>query len=413
MQRAAENPANLDNATGAGDALDFYVGTFNLPYIFSLRFNPNGNQLHVLRITNAIGPHSWLSLSPDQRTLYATAWTKPTCSVAAYRNHGSTQQLELLGSRPVRNKPGYVTGSSSHIFSVGGPTGEVFRVEHGGGIGPLVQELDFAGDQEADAPKAPDAVPHGDFGGLRHGAHGCDLGPDGRTLYVADIGRNCTWTFSVDDTGRRVLHDQRRHAAPRDDDGPRHAWPHPNGDVLYVVQEHSSIVDVFRIQRDAQGAVAALRHAQAASLLPEGENARDYWADEVRLSGTSGDAGPEYLFASTRGLESRTRGYVSAFALNQDGTLKRTAAVDIWETPTSGGIANAIEPAPWPVRLAHSDLPQHIMAMTDSESGKVFVLGFDGVKIRMVSSITLEAPAGEDDHQGLVEPATAVWVRPS
>lgn len=391
----------------------FLVGSFNGPYIFTLQFNPSSNQVNIANISNAIGPHSWLSFSPDLQTLYATAWTEPSCSIAAYRSVGPSAKLEFLGSKPVRNKPGYVTCSDSHIYSVGGPTGEVFHVDDNGGVGDLIQELDFAVADEGKASASQGSVPHGDFGGLRHGAHGCDLGHDGKTLYVPDIGRNCTWSFAIDKTKPRVLHDRRKHSAPRDDDGPRHTWPHPNGQLLYVVQEHSSMIDVFQIRTDEHGAVEGLDHIQGASILPEDKDAAKYWADEVRLATGPEQSRPQYLFASTRGLEPQTKGYVSVFELNHDGTLKETVAVDIWETPTSGGIANAIEPAPWPATVPKDASPLHFLAMTDSESCKVFVLTFDGRCIQMVSSCTLEVPMN-DRVTGVekVQPATAVWMKP-
>ncbi|OAQ69228.1 muconate cycloisomerase I, MLE [Pochonia chlamydosporia 170] len=401
-------------STASADCrLDFHVGSFNVPYIFTLQFNPSNNQLSVSSITNATGPHSWLSLSPDQRTLYATAWTEPISTIAAYRSVDSGDALQLLGSKPVRNKPGYVSCSDTHIYCVGGNTGEVFRVDRNGGIGDLVQELDFAIDEEHEKPDtgaSRHSVPHGDFGGLRHGAHGCDLSHDEKALFVADIGRNCTWSFSVNKTEKLVLQDQQKHVAPRADDGPRHVWPHPNGKVLYVVQEHSSIVDVFYIQRDRAGVVKSLNHAHGASLLPEGECAAHYWADEVRLSTESN---PRYLFASTRGLESHTNGYVCVFGLNQNGTLTQTVAIDIWETPTSGGIANAIEPAPWSTRVSQACPSKHFIAMTDSEACKVFILSFDGKTICMVNSTVLEVPMRNQVGQKmLAQPATAIWVRP-
>jgi carboxy-cis,cis-muconate cyclase len=95
-----------------------------------------------------------------------------------------------------------------------------------------------------------------DFGGLRHGGHvsthatstveeltlakSCDLSPCGTKLYVADIGRNCVWLYHVDpSTG--YLTESSKNAARRPHDGPRHAWPHPNGRIVYSLQEHSSV----------------------------------------------------------------------------------------------------------------------------------------------------------------------------
>lgn len=53
-------------------------------------------------------------------------------------------------------------------------------------------------------------------------------------------GRNCVWLYNVHpETGLLSLASQNR--ARREHDGPRHTWPHPNGQVVYSLQEHSSV----------------------------------------------------------------------------------------------------------------------------------------------------------------------------
>ena len=117
------------------------------------------------------------------------------------------------------------------------------------------------------------AVPYGDFGGLRHGAHSADLSPDGRSLYIADIGRNCIWTYSVSATKSVTeppLTFSSKQISPRSNDGPRHTWPHPNGKVLYSLQEHSSMVDLFSIAEDG----TTLVHKQGVKIIPAGKRSK-------------------------------------------------------------------------------------------------------------------------------------------
>ncbi|KAK2601694.1 hypothetical protein QQS21_004769 [Conoideocrella luteorostrata] len=386
--------------------MELFVGTFNVPYLYTLYFDQHLQQLNVTHISNAAGPHSWLSLSPNQKTLYATSWTEPSPGVAAYRNGGSDSALELLNSMSVRELPGYVTCSSSHLYSVGGKTGEVFRIGDDGALGALVQEVDFRAGHGNDT-NSP--------GGLRHGSHGCDLSPDGKTLYVADIGVNGVWTFSVDDSQPRVLSRQKKHDAPRQNDGPRHTWPHPNGQILYVIDEHSSMVDVFKIDKRCGGIDTSLKHIQSASALPKGKNMSENTGDEVRFSTGPDKTKPQYLFASTRGIPKKTRGFISVFELDTDGKLKSTDALHIWETPTSGGLANAVEPAPWTTNNASpNNTSLHYLALTDAESGKVHVLSFNGEQIQDVAAVTLRVPAsGGSTSADPVQPATAVWMRPA
>jgi carboxy-cis,cis-muconate cyclase len=146
------------------------------------------------------------------------------------------------------------------------------------------------------------------------------------------------------------------------------------------------MVDVFQVKADG----TILEHINGVSILPEGKNSKLFWADEVRLSFDK-----RFLFASNRGLEPQTKGYVLAFMLDSTGLLSTTQAITIWETPTSGGLANAIEPAPF------DDGGMNWLALTDSELGLVMILSFNGEQFQEVARITLPDNAGA---------ATVVWI---
>lgn len=382
--------------------MDFIVGTFNHPSLYLLSFDPSTNTLSLVTDYPAIAGHSWLSLSRTKKTLYCTAWLAQP-SIASYKIASSGRQIQFLNAKPVKSLSGYVCSNSTHVFSAGGPSGEVFTIEADGSIGDLVQELDFVTGQGENQSSARGEVAHGDFGGLRHGAHSVDLSPDGKALYVADIGRNCIWTYKVQHEKRGIddppLKLGMKSVAPREHDGPRHTWPHPNGKVLYSLQEHSSMVDVFSIAADG----VTLEHKQACSVLPPGKDCKAYWADEVRYSTGPDPLRPRYLYASNRGLDAATKGYVAAYKLNEEGYLESEQPIHIWETPTSGGLANAVEPAPW--QKGQSENVEYL-ALTDSQEGWVSVLSFDGKEIKEVSKVNL----GKTEEGKVVGAATAVWL---
>lgn len=383
--------------------MDFLVGTFRSPEIYTLTFSPPST-LGVKHTSIAVGGHSWLALSQDHKHLYTTCWSSPP-SIASYRIN-SDHSVDLLNTKPVKSLSGYTAVSNGLIYSVGGPSGEVFSIAPDGSIGDLVQELSFRTPSELN-DGARD-VAHGSFGGLRHGSHSVDISPNGQSLYIADIGHNCIWTYSIkqqagssnEQQQQQPLTPKSKHISPRSGDGPRHTWPHPNGKVLYSLQEHSSIVDVFSIANDG----VTLTHIHGVKIIPEDKNPEEYWADEVRLSTSSGKT-PKYLFASTRGLEAETKGYVAAFALDAEGMIGNgEVALDIFETATSGGLANAVEPAPAPASERVEGAEEY-MALTDSQEGYVFILGFDGQRLREVARTKLENGSGE-----VVQAATAVWL---
>ncbi|GAB7343887.1 hypothetical protein MBLNU457_1844t1 [Dothideomycetes sp. NU457] len=382
--------------------MDFIVGTFRHPLLYTLTFTPPST-LDIKSSSDATGGHSWLALSPDHKFLYTTCWTSPP-QVAAYDL--SSDKPKLINTAPVATLSGYVTVTpdNRYLLSVGGPGGEVFALGRDGSIGKCVQTLQLRRTGDEDLGQRI-GVAHGDFGGLRHGAHSVDISPDGKTAYIADIGANGIWSFHISEfpTSQtweggetQVLETMYRHASPRATDGPRHALPHPNGKVLYCVQEHSSMVDAFSLLAD--GSID--KHLGGVKIIPDDKDPKDFWADEVRLSRTSSP--PKYLYASTRGLEKSTKGYVAVFRLDDEGHINEEI-MDMYETETSGGLANAIEPAP-----RGGDGIEYI-ALTDSEQGFVSILAFTEAegKIKQVAKVKLTEDNGNEEVIGA---ATAVWL---
>ncbi|KAI4748645.1 Muconate cycloisomerase 1 [Aureobasidium sp. EXF-12298] len=373
--------------------MDFLVGTFYTPKLFTLRFTPSKDiskcKLEIRHTSEAIGGHSWLCLSADKTHLYTTVWASPP-AVASYRIEPD-HTITFLNSQPVRAMSGYVCSSPTTLYSAGGPTGEVFSLSTDSSIGPLIQNLEFRDQGGNENDGARSGVKHGDFGGLRHGAHSVDLSASGTELFIADIGHNCIWSYNISSTPttQGKLENRQKWIASRENDGPRHTWPHPNGKILYSVQEHSCYVDALSISDDL---ISGVR------IIPKDKDEKNYWADEVRLSRPASGS-PRYLYASTRGLEKETKGYVAVFELDEDD-LVRGEAIDIFETATSGGIANAIEPAP----MTEGQGVEYL-AMTDSQEGYVFMLAFDGKRITEVARTQLTG----DDGKTLAA-ATAVWL---
>ena len=413
-------------------AFPFLVGTLNAPYIYTLMFTPlstpsqtNGDvgehegsrritpkaHLHILHRSRAVGPHSWLHLSSDnKKNLYASAWTDPP-TLAAYRIK-APDDIRHINSVGLMSRSGYVTASTQCVYSAGGGTGEVFAIDRetggfaqssstptsnpAGEIEPL-QRLSFVANQT----KQKDDGSTLDFGGLRHGAHSADLSPDGRALYIADIGRNCIFTYSVDRDGDGSVELGEKVIAPRPNDGPRHTWPHPNGRYLYSLQEHSCMVDVFEVTPGLEGSGTKLKHVQGVRAIPKAEDEREYWADEVRTSLSDGKE-PKYLYASTRGLKKEKKGWLAAYRLRADGRVEgdgdgdgqRCEVLDMWQTPTSGGWANAIQPGPTVDGIEY-------LALTDTDEGFVMVISWAGSRFSEVARVKLDEGIGA---------ATAVWL---
>lgn len=387
---AIEAPAKVGRCIAQALALtsyDILMGTFRSPYLYTLTFDVLQRKLSLRTINEASGGHNWLDVSEDGKTLYATVWGEPP-KLTSYDiiRDGEYTTTKLQQNVPSQYMSGYVCSNSKAMYSACGPQVDVFLLDENGALldQPAVQSFGLLNPQEKN--KANGTM---DFGGLRHGGHSADLSPDGTKLYVADIGRNCVWMYHVDPaTG--LLTEASKNVATRPNDGPRHAWPHPNGKIVYSLQEHTSYVDAFRLTDDAK-----LEFIEGGSIIPEGDDEGKYWADEVRLSPLS-----DLLFGSTRGLEKDTPGYVTAWNLRPDGTFASVKPVHTFQTRTSGGWANAIAVCP---NLGPKG--EVYMTLTDSEEGFVQILEYTSSKgFEVVDEVKVST---EKEHVGA---ATTVWL---
>lgn len=190
------------------------------------------------------------------------------------------------------------------------------------------------------------------------------------------------------DTATGLLTEASKNLAKRPEEGPRHAWPHPNGKIVYSLQEHSGYVDVLRLSADDQ----RLEWIEGGRIMPDNEKMEDYWADEVRLSPMA-----DVVFGSTRGLKDGTRGWVAAWNLRPDGTMQGTEPAHRLETRTSGGWANAIAVCP--------DLGPEgevYLTLTDSEGCAVSILSYTPAGFTVLDELKLN-----DFEHGS---AVAVWL---
>jgi carboxy-cis,cis-muconate cyclase len=127
------------------------------------------------------------------------------------------------------------------------------------------------------------------------------------------------------------------------------------------------------------------------------------------------------MFASTRGLSAETKGWVAVFQLDKDGLVVPQSrdendelgdALCLWQSPTSGGWANAIEPAPTFLRGPNGT--SQYAALTCSEVGVVRMLRLDVPNPQKPNLASIHEVAtlaiGKDDNGKLRGAATAVWI---
>src|SRR6185312_5033285 len=124
-------------------------------------------------------------------------------------------------------------------------------------------------------------------------SHSVLFSPDNRYLLSTDLGLDKVFVYRFDsNTGAISLNGAEQASVPPGS-GPRHLVFHPNGRMLYVINEMGSTVSTFHYD----AASGKLELLQSVSTLPEGFTGANI-AAEIALN-----AAGSVLYASNRGIE--------------------------------------------------------------------------------------------------------------
>ena len=273
-----------------------YVGTYTTDGrskgIYLLRMSRASGALSVVGLAAATPNPSFLTLSENGRFAYAvnesdTLDGRPTGGVTAFARNRATHTLRELGSQPTGGGgPCYVTTDRSGKFllaaNYGGGSVSVFPILRDGGVGSATSFVQHHG-------SGPDperqASPH---------AHCVIPAPSNRFVLVADLGLDRILVYGFDTRTGTLTPAPVAQGTVAPGAGPRHLAFHPNGHTLYVTNELTSTITVFRYD-PVTGSLQARQTLPSVSEPTTGRNAP---ADiHVHPSG-------RFLYMSNRGHDS-------------------------------------------------------------------------------------------------------------
>ncbi|KAI0016305.1 Lactonase, 7-bladed beta-propeller-domain-containing protein [Xylariomycetidae sp. FL0641] len=328
------------------------VGTFSTPYLYTLKYDDDAGTLEFEAKSEVPAASQWIALNHDGTKLYGTDWNAQIPSFHSYdiRDRSNIKhEATIVGGDTcgAGSKSIFVNPSPRPPYPVYGNyyygdahCGTIMTVDADGVLDGVLTDYAY--------PSASSQV------------HGTAISADGAYLYSADTGGNAIQVHGIEAaTGNLSALVEATPGWPADAN-PRHLAVHPGGAYLYAVMEGTSEVALYRIimvdEGDAGGSPLLARERSYALLLA-GDDAADFWGDEVALS-----ARGDYLWATTRARDAAARGYISLFALAADGRIEE----QLWlgRTTSSGGFANSVAPHPVDNRLA---------ALTDNSTGFVQV----------------------------------------
>ncbi len=182
------------------------------------------------------------------------------------------------------------------------PTGDYLLVANYGGGSVAVVRLDARGLPAA----VTDTLVFQGPPGKRPRAHMIAPGPDGKRIYLTDLGLDRIMIYELDRTAGTLRAVSSGEVALARGSGPRHFTFSRDGSTLYVINERKSTVTVFTV--DSAG---LLEEVQSLSTLPEDFSGTSYCAD-LHL-GSNG----RFLYGTNRGHNS-----IVTFRVSRNGRLE-------------------------------------------------------------------------------------------
>lgn len=308
------SPAGAEGAPGRGKG------------IYLLEMNPDtGALIERAVFENAANP-SCLALNASGTRLYSANETSTydgasSGSVSAYEIERPSGRLRLMNTVASEGAgPCYLSlhqsGKWAFVANYHGGTSAVLPV---GSDGELGRATDVKRHEGVVGPGRAISAPPGSFAWSGHdGTHSHMIQPDpsGRFVLAADLGLDRILVWKFDGVSGKLTPNDPPSVAFAAGDGPRHFVFHPNGRLLYSLQEEGSTLVTF----DYEAATGRLTARQTISSLPPGFAGTNF-TSEVAIA-------PDARFVY---VANRLHDTIAWFAIAADGTLRF-----IGEEPTRG-----------------------------------------------------------------------------
>ena len=280
----------------------FYVGSYtNADFgtykatgkgIYTCRLEPETGRMELLGVFEDVVNPTYLTLNRAGTHLYAVHETSrannPSVSAFAVNGDASLARVNTRGMTGEGPCHLALDGSEKFLAVANYGSGNValFPVNEDGSLGA---EADSVQHEGSSVHPARQEGPH---------AHVTVFGPDGDTLFVADLGLDEVKTYHLNEQAATL--EPLRSTKTPPGAGPRHLVFHPSGAYVFVLNELDSTVGVFRHQENG------LELLDTVSTLPKGFE-RDTTAAAIRIHPSG-----RFLYASNRGHDS-----IAVFAFDE------------------------------------------------------------------------------------------------
>jgi 6-phosphogluconolactonase len=284
-----------------------YVGTYSVrgsQGIYAFVFNRAKQNLTLLQAVPSLESPTFIAIHPSQKYLYSVNRGKADVadqggSVSAYGIDQATGRLSGLNHKSsYGDGPCYVEVDKSGKFIFVSHYNEgnltVLSLFKDGSIGGVSDAKKYTGNSVH--PERQQS-PH---------IHSTAISADNKFVYVMDLGTDkiYIYEFNAEGTLRPATTPE---VSVLKGGGPRHLALHPSGNFAYVVEELTSTVGVFSVDK-ATGALTILQ--DSVRSLPENFTEQNTSADiHTDISG-------KFLYMSNRGAN-----VLSIYTIGEDGLI--------------------------------------------------------------------------------------------
>jgi 6-phosphogluconolactonase len=289
----------------------FYVGTGAKgpeSAITLCELNLKNGTVSVVDTFHSVQGPGYVSLSPDQRYLYSV---NQDHTIAAF-GVGKGGTLTYLDKQPAEGvNPCHVSvhpsGKMAFLANYTSGTWAAYPIAANGEVEAASATFTFTG---SGPDKSRQEKPH---------AHCALPSPNGKYVYISDLGTDRLMNYTVDAKSGKVLpNPAQNYFSTQPGAGPRHLAIHPSGRYLYLLNEMKSTLTACTV--DANGVVKEIATVNTLPADFAGKNT----SAAVRLHPNG-----KFVYASNRGYNA-----IHAYEIQKDGSLKSVGEVrEALDTP--------------------------------------------------------------------------------
>lgn len=330
-----------------------YVGTYTKGEskgIYSFAFDSKEAKIENVKVAAELGNPTYLTISRDNRYLYAVSKEGENGGVAAFKLNSANGELSAINSQVLAGSPPChvsVDSENRYVFSANYHKGTVeshLINQADGSVQPAASIIKH----EGSGPDPRQEKPHTHFAGVT---------PNEKYLAVVELGTDSLITYEVNDQGK--LTEVSRLVTPPGS-GPRHLVFHPNNKFAYIMTEFSSEV-IFLSFNPKDG---HFTEKQYISTLPA-DFTENNQGSAIHISSDG-----RFVYAGNRGHNS-----IAVFSVNQDSGeltfVERTSSEGDWPRDFS------LDPSEKFMVGSNQESSNLVLYSRDVNSGKLTLLQSD------------------------------------